>query len=345
MSEAWISARAGCAVVLTPEECFLLEAGRSTPPRACAPGLLSNLKALASDLLRVPAEVFPFPEVQRALDTSWRQESALTLLLTAVDSDLSSGVRVEAMEMSERLLADEEVWNAVRFRLLSSPLPEIADTKRVWLIGRVAALITEAWDRRSRVEAADRAWKRAAFQTSIPLSSSEVERLRRFCISRGGFAALVTSNGVDWLKLRDQGGLDENQSAFLHEWFLAFGQESQESVRPASASAFVPPKNELEERIAAIWKEVLGLEAVGMRDNFFDLGGDSLEAVETMSRIRSELHADLPLISLFKAPTINSLAASLEGSFEREDLPQRDVHLPKKAAQTRRATAHRSRRH
>lgn len=79
----------------------------------------------------------------------------------------------------------------------------------------------------------------------------------------------------------------------------------------ASAS-HVGPATALEQRLAAIWQELLQLEQVGVTDNFFDLGGHSLKAVMLMSRLREATGKTLPISVLFKAPTIRALAAQVE---------------------------------
>jgi acyl transferase domain-containing protein/acyl carrier protein len=76
-------------------------------------------------------------------------------------------------------------------------------------------------------------------------------------------------------------------------------------------TAYVAPRGELEERIAAIWREMLKLEQVGIKDNFFELGGHSLLLMETHARLCAELHCELKVVDLFAYPTIESLAKHL----------------------------------
>jgi acyl carrier protein len=71
------------------------------------------------------------------------------------------------------------------------------------------------------------------------------------------------------------------------------------------------PRTELEKKIAAIWHEVLGVEQVGIHDNFFDVGGHSLLLIRVHSRLRETLHLDYAIIDLFQFPTISSLAKAL----------------------------------
>lgn len=77
------------------------------------------------------------------------------------------------------------------------------------------------------------------------------------------------------------------------------------------AEECVAPRNALEETLSRIWAELLKLERVGIRDNFFDLGGQSLLAVSLFGRIERELGRRLPLVTLFRAPTIEQLAEAI----------------------------------
>lgn len=82
--------------------------------------------------------------------------------------------------------------------------------------------------------------------------------------------------------------------------------------RPELAQTFVAPHTPTEEILAGIWSDVLGLEQIGIHDNFFDLGGHSLRATQVIALIRKVFAKELPLHSLFDAPTIAGLAQRIE---------------------------------
>ncbi|MBG4868793.1 pyoverdine non-ribosomal peptide synthetase PvdD, partial [Pseudomonas aeruginosa] len=79
-----------------------------------------------------------------------------------------------------------------------------------------------------------------------------------------------------------------------------------------SQQAYRAPGSELEQRIAAIWAEILGVERVGLDDNFFELGGHSLLATRVISRVRQEQQLDASLKALFERPVLEAFAQGLE---------------------------------
>ena len=80
-----------------------------------------------------------------------------------------------------------------------------------------------------------------------------------------------------------------------------------------AAEAYVAPRNDLERAIGAVWREVLQLDRVGVRENFFEVGGSSLLLGRLQSRLRQAIGREVPFVELFRHPTIESLARSLEG--------------------------------
>lgn len=79
-------------------------------------------------------------------------------------------------------------------------------------------------------------------------------------------------------------------------------------------SSFAPPGNALEEIVAGLWVEVLGIDTPDVNTSFFDLGGHSLKATQLLSRIRQTFNADVPLRSLFEAPTVTGMAAAVNSA-------------------------------
>ncbi|MEM7331798.1 MAG: amino acid adenylation domain-containing protein [Chloroflexota bacterium] len=83
-------------------------------------------------------------------------------------------------------------------------------------------------------------------------------------------------------------------------------------TQPAQLASFVPPETETEQKIAAIWAKVLQFDKVGRHDNFFEIGGHSLLAVQIMIQIREAFSIELPLGAMFEHPTVGELAQRVE---------------------------------
>ncbi len=76
--------------------------------------------------------------------------------------------------------------------------------------------------------------------------------------------------------------------------------------------AYVAPRTAMEELLAGIWAEVLGLERVGATESFFELGGHSILATQVIARVRRTLGVEVPLRALFETPTVEVLARTVE---------------------------------
>src|SRR6185295_19640383 len=81
-------------------------------------------------------------------------------------------------------------------------------------------------------------------------------------------------------------------------------------------AGFEPPRTPTEELLAGVWAGLLGAARVGRSDSFFALGGHSLLATRLMSRVSAAFGVDLPLRTLFEAPTLAALAAEVEAARE-----------------------------
>ncbi|MGJ5222018.1 thioester reductase domain-containing protein, partial [Bradyrhizobium oligotrophicum] len=93
---------------------------------------------------------------------------------------------------------------------------------------------------------------------------------------------------------------------------------------------YTPPRTAREEKLCALFAETLGLERVGIHDNFFDLGGHSLLAIRLGRRIRDEIQPDFPITAVYATPVVRDLAAQLDldGPSEGPLDLSRDILLP-----------------
>ncbi|ARV60168.1 polyketide synthase [Nostocales cyanobacterium HT-58-2] len=115
----------------------------------------------------------------------------------------------------------------------------------------------------------------------------------QFIVSPGDLQARLNM----WSKHESPHKTDHSQDTLSHH------------SRPNLQTTYVAPSNEIEQTIANIWQELLGVKQVGIHDNFFELGGHSLLAVQVTSRLREIFQVELPLQSiLFDAPTVGGLA-------------------------------------
>ncbi len=144
-------------------------------------------------------------------------------------------------------------------------------------------------------------------------------------MGRGGSSEAMTARG--WLSLTPDQGLDVMERALRSDQpqiFTGLDAAShilRRQLDPAGstanadpASSYVAPRTELERKLAQMWQEILSVPRVGLKDGFFELGGRSLLAARLFGRIEKELGRNLPLSTLFKAPTIEALAVLLSES-------------------------------
>jgi acyl-coenzyme A synthetase/AMP-(fatty) acid ligase len=83
-----------------------------------------------------------------------------------------------------------------------------------------------------------------------------------------------------------------------------------------TAENFAPPRNALEESLCKMWTQLLRIDKVGIHDNFFSLGGHSLLATQVISRIHSSHRLEVPLLALFRSPTVARFAMEIEHAKE-----------------------------
>lgn len=124
---------------------------------------------------------------------------------------------------------------------------------------------------------------------------------------------------------RDLAGLQAQMASLTIATLLA----ELEKVKPAGVkrssgrqATYVAPHNDIEEKIVAIWQEVLEIDQVGIHDNFFELGGNSLMGLKLIARVNKELGVQVTAVSLYEGPTVHKLTeliAQMSGSEESDE--------------------------
>lgn len=107
-----------------------------------------------------------------------------------------------------------------------------------------------------------------------------------------------------------------------------------------STAEYVPPSNELQQIIADVWKRLLNIERVGLRDNIFDLGANSLLTAQANQRLSTLLDRKVSLVSMFRFPTVESLAAHIDPS---RAAPEQDAKRTQDRADRKKDAADRRR--
>ena len=92
--------------------------------------------------------------------------------------------------------------------------------------------------------------------------------------------------------------------------------------RPELDTFHVPPRTSIEKALSQIWAVTLGIDAVGIHDNFFDLGGHSLAATRVISQVIQTFQLELPLKALFDSPTVAEMAVVITQRGEKKASPK-----------------------
>lgn len=100
--------------------------------------------------------------------------------------------------------------------------------------------------------------------------------------------------------------------------------------RSALTNDYVAPQTILEDVLSGVWVGILGIEKIGVHDDFFELGGDSILATQILSRLRTMFRMDLPAIALFDAPTVEKLAEFMVAHEARAGLTEKTAALLKR---------------
>jgi acyl carrier protein len=135
-----------------------------------------------------------------------------------------------------------------------------------------------------------------------------VDALMRVLHRRVGPQVVVCPEGVDRKIARTASLTQDVLTASLADLRLG----SSELMPRTLDTPCVAPETNVERTLAEFWQEALGVSEVGVEDSFFELGGDSLVAVQLGSRIREHFRVELPIAAMFDSPNIRTLAVAIE---------------------------------
>ncbi|MEM7582349.1 MAG: amino acid adenylation domain-containing protein [Acidobacteriota bacterium] len=110
----------------------------------------------------------------------------------------------------------------------------------------------------------------------------------------------------------------------------------------SSKPTYAAPKTELQRQLAEIWQSVLGVDRVGLDDNFFDLGGDSITLVQVHNQLRTTLNLEISIVQLFANPNLSALSQALDNPAEAAEVDEgRQRAEARRSARGRRRRRHR----
>jgi len=169
---------------------------------------------------------------------------------------------------------------------------------------RATPWISVNWDEWRLTEAADAGAKGLAQYAMKPLEGGEA--FGRILTLRGVSQVVVSTGDLqtrvdEWIKLEA-----------VHAKPVETKEAARRHARPNLQNAYVAPGTATEERIAAIWSELLGIEEIGIHDNFFELGGHSMLGIQLVARIKAACQTDISVATLFEGPTVHSLSKIVE---------------------------------
>jgi amino acid adenylation domain-containing protein len=157
----------------------------------------------------------------------------------------------------------------------------------------------------------------AGVRESLVLAREDVPGEKRLVAYVLSEASLEVGEVRDWLSKRLPEYMVPSAVVRLEAWPLTPNGKLDRKSLPApdaeayARTAYEAPQGEVEERVAALWSELLRIDRVGRHDNFFGLGGHSLIAMQLVLRVRSAFRIDLPMETVFDQPSLSKMAEAI----------------------------------
>lgn len=276
---------------------------------------LNSLRALGAEVEVLAADVASESEMGAAVARVYERFGALHGVAHTVETadptaaDPAGGLegatpshsKVRGVYALERVLASREV----DFCLLVSSLAALLGQTGSMPQG-AANLFSDAFAHAKQADDADARWVSVSWDEEA--SEAEAAEIWSHVFALGPVAQVVVSaRDLGALVARADGG-GVRPSA---EQFSAVAARPL-YARPDIGTPYAPPESPTEIKIAEIWQTLLGIESVGIYDNFFQLGGNSLVGIQLATHLRDAFQVNIALTAVFEVPTVSELALAIE---------------------------------
>ncbi|NIM17014.1 MAG: amino acid adenylation domain-containing protein [Candidatus Aminicenantes bacterium] len=142
----------------------------------------------------------------------------------------------------------------------------------------------------------------------IPLPTYPFER-ERYWIDVGPLELFNPDPGVQMERMNNRVEMEPGEAVPVEEEVSAGLY-----ARPPLSTEYVAPGNEVEQALVGVWQKFFGIREVGIYDDFFELGGDSLRAITVVTEIHKRMDTRVPITEIFQSPTIKKLAEYIKGT-------------------------------
>jgi acyl transferase domain-containing protein len=306
---------------------------RDPRPRAAE---LAALKAAGADVLALTADVTSTEQMKEVVSAALHRFGVIHGVVHAASEPIALGAKSEAQRFAKshgvRVLAQVLADQPLDFLLLSSSTTSLLggvanseySAENAFLDAfaheraqRAFPVVSVNWDRwqgtgmGSDIEAryAARMGETPAGGLAVPQALACFDRIVALPI-----APRVVATSLD-LTVPDREGHDIESIARRIV-------SADHHARQAMSTPFEPPLGNVEQRIAAVWEETLGVSPIGRHDDYLELGGDSLIAIKVAYRLREVLGFELRVAALFESPTVARLAGHLEEPSRTSELAE-----------------------
>ncbi|WP_051736282.1 type I polyketide synthase [Amycolatopsis rifamycinica] len=213
------------------------------------------------------------------------------------------GARVLAAALDELRAADRPEWTL----LFSSTSALLGGVTFGSYAAANAALLAEAHGRPGWIAAAWDTWPGTLERLDGRLGATMARHAMTRTQALAAFDRLTALPGPAVIVAA--GGLDERLPGAAK---VTTTTTADRFPRPDLPQPYTPPMTATERGLAEVWSSVLGVEPVGTRDNFFDLNGNSLLALQMLALVKERFGVAIPTVTLFELPTVQALAATLD---------------------------------